>query len=350
MQFTNIVALTLAAFASAAVATETVTVNICAASPTAASSYVVKPTVASTGVAVVPTASTSPIAYAGAASMNGVSALGMIIAGGVALPLQNLAFCRNHTRWVRSLRINGQKSSCLDSRAALRKLLVASEANIQHMASANEQIAAPKKDVPTFSPSKVTVLFVLGGPGAGKGTQCANLVRDYHFTHLAAGDLLRAEQDREGSEFGDLIRDNIKNGIIVPMEITVQLLENAMTDVISKSPDKRGKFLIDGFPRKMDQALKFEESVCPSKFVLFFDCPEEEMQRRLLERGKTSGRADDNAESIKKRFKVFVETSMPVVDYFDKEGRVVKVVATKTPEEVYKETRQKLEERLGKNF
>jgi UMP-CMP kinase len=218
------------------------------------------------------------------------------------------------------------------------------------MAPTNEQIAAPKKDVPTFSPSNVTVLFVLGGPGAGKGTQCANLVRDYHFTHLSAGDLLRAEQDRKGSEFGELIKSYIKDGKIVPMEVTVQLLENAMTEVVDKDNDKRGKFLIDGFPRKMDQALKFEETVCPSKFVLFYDCPEEEMQKRLLKRGETSGRSDDNAESIKKRFKTFVETSMPVVDYFEKEGRVVKVVATKTPDEVYKETREKLEQRLGNNF
>jgi len=123
-----------------------------------------------------------------------------------------------------------------------------------------------------------------------------------------------------------------------------------MTEVVDKDKDKRGKFLIDGFPRKMDQALKFEETVCPSKFVLFYDCPEEEMEKRLLERGKTSGRTDDNAESIKKRFKTFVETSMPVVNYFESEGRVVKVVATKTPDEVYKETREKLEQRLGKNF
>jgi len=212
------------------------------------------------------------------------------------------------------------------------------------------QLAAPHKDTPTFSPDNVTVIFVLGGPGAGKGTQCANLVRDYQFTHLSAGDLLRAEQDRQGSEFGSLIKDCIKNGTIVPMEVTVQLLENAMMETINESKSPKGKFLIDGFPRKMDQSLKFEETVCPSKFVLFFDCPEEEMQKRLLKRGKTSGRADDNEESIKKRFKTFVETSMPVVDYFEKEGRVVKVVATKSPEEVYKETKEKVVQRLGNNF
>lgn len=89
----------------------------------------------------------------------------------------------------------------------------------------------------------------------------------------------------------------------------------------------------------MDQAVKFEETVCPSKFTLFFDCPENEMQKRLLNRGKTSGRADDNEESIKKRFKTFVETSMPVVDYFESEGKVEKISATKAPEEVYEDVK-----------
>jgi UMP-CMP kinase len=92
----------------------------------------------------------------------------------------------------------------------------------------------------------------------------------------------------------------------------------------------------------MDQALKFEESVCPSKFTLFFDVPEDIMQERLLNRGKTSGRSDDNIESIKKRFKTFVETSMPVVDMYETEGRVVKVNATQGPEEVYEEVKAEL--------
>lgn len=110
------------------------------------------------------------------------------------------------------------------------------------MAPTSPRLSAPKKDTPTFSPDKTSVVLVLGGPGAGKGTQCANLVRDYGFTHLSAGDLLRAEQDREGSEFGDMIKEHIKEGIIVPMEVTVQLLENAMMEV-SKG---QGRFLIDG--------------------------------------------------------------------------------------------------------
>ncbi|KAK3625895.1 bifunctional uridylate/adenylate kinase [Elasticomyces elasticus] len=201
----------------------------------------------------------------------------------------------------------------------------------------NPALQAPKRSKPLFSQGvgsgQALVVFVLGGPGAGKGTQCANIVRDYGFQHLSAGDLLRAEQDREGSEFGDMIKTYIKEGQIVPMEVTIQLLENAMTHAIEK--DNKRKFLIDGFPRKMDQAIAFEEKVVPSKFTLFFDVSEEEMRKRLLKRGETSGRSDDNEESITKRFRTFVETSMPVVEMFEKEGRVVKVDARKGPEEVY---------------
>jgi adenylate kinase family enzyme len=101
----------------------------------------------------------------------------------------------------------------------------------------------------------------------GKGTQCQKLVEEFGFCHLSAGDLLRAEQNREGSQYGDLIRTYIKEGTIVPMEITIKLLENAMRDALSEGRsregwgDGKGRFLIDGFPRKMDQALKFEEDV-----------------------------------------------------------------------------------------
>jgi len=209
-----------------------------------------------------------------------------------------------------------------------------------------DQLPAPNRTKPLFSPGtgadSALVVFVLGGPGAGKGTQCANLVRDYGFKHLSAGDLLREEQDRKGSQFGEMIKDYIREGKIVPMEVTIQLLENAMTATIKDNGNR--KFLIDGFPRKMDQAVKFEEAVVPSKFTLFFDCPEEVMQERLLKRGETSGRADDNMESIKKRFRTFVDTSMPVVENFEKQGKVVKVMATESPEKVY----EKVKENFGK--
>jgi UMP-CMP kinase len=210
-----------------------------------------------------------------------------------------------------------------------------------------EKLPAPNRTKPLYSEGtgedSALVVFVLGGPGAGKGTQCANLVKDYGFKHLSAGDLLREEQDRKGSEFGEMIKEYIRDGKIVPMEVTIQLLENAMTAAIKET--KNRKFLIDGFPRKLDQAYKFEEAVVPSKFTLFFDCPEDVMQKRLIKRGETSGRADDNEESIKKRFKTFVETSMPVVEYFEKQGKVVKVMATSSPEDVYADVKKRFTER-----
>ncbi|EED21716.1 uridylate kinase Ura6 [Talaromyces stipitatus ATCC 10500] len=197
---------------------------------------------------------------------------------------------------------------------------------------------------PRFSSDKVTVVFVLGGPGAGKGTQSENLVRDYGFSHLSAGDLLRAEQVREGSEYGELIRHHIREGTIVPMEVTVALLSNAMAAILEQNSSKAtpARFLIDGFPRQIDQAHFFEETVCVSKLVLFLSCPEEVMLSRLLKRGETSGRDDDNIESIRKRFRTFEQTSMPVVREFEEKGKVISVEATGSKEEVYERIKAEL--------
>ncbi|TMS09706.1 UMP-CMP kinase [Larimichthys crocea] len=98
---------------------------------------------------------------------------------------------------------------------------------------------------------KPQVVFVLGGPGAGKGTQCSRIVEGYGYTHLSAGDLLREERAREGSEFGQLIANYIKEGKIVPVEITINLLRKAMEETMQKD-EKKFRFLIDGFPRNED--------------------------------------------------------------------------------------------------
>lgn len=184
------------------------------------------------------------------------------------------------------------------------------------------QAAVEPEKLPEYSPDQVSVIFVLGGPGSGKGTQCDLLVKQYGFVHLSAGDLLRAEQKRPGLKYGELIANYIKNGEIVPQEITIALLNQAIGENLKQGSHK---FLIDGFPRKMDQALTFEHEIVPSKLTIFFDCPEQVMLKRLLKRGETLGRADDNIESIKKRFRTFVDTLMPVVDYFDQQHKVVKV-------------------------
>lgn len=179
----------------------------------------------------------------------------------------------------------------------------------------------------SLTEKKPTVVFVLGGPGSGKGTQCANIVQHFGFTHLSAGDLLRAEI-KSGSENGTMIQNMIKEGKIVPSEVTIKLLQKAMQE------SGNDKFLIDGFPRNEENRAAFEAvTKIEPEFVLFFDCSEEEMERRLLSRNQ--GREDDNIETIRKRFKVFLESSLPVVEYYNSKEKVRKIDAGKPVEEVF---------------
>ncbi|KAG2079172.1 UMP-CMP kinase [Suillus decipiens] len=193
---------------------------------------------------------------------------------------------------------------------------------------------------PVFDAQKVTVIYVLGGPGAGKGTQCSKLVNAFGFCHLSAGDLLREEQNREGSQYGEMIRTYIREGNIVPSHVTMKLLENAMTEEMKKKTgdgwgDGKGRFLIDGFPRKLDQAIGFDETVCLASLVIFFNTSEDVMLRRLLERAKTSGREDDNVATIRKRFRTYNEQTMPVIEHYRTLGKVAEIDSTAAVKEVY---------------
>lgn len=119
--------------------------------------------------------------------------------------------------------------------------------------------------------TKPQVVFVLGGPGAGKGTQCSNIVSKFGFVHLSAGDLLRAERNEPDSKYGELIDSHIKNGTIVPVEITCKLIQNAM------EASAANRFLIDGFPRNKDNMIGWDTTIGDQVdllFVLFLDCPE----------------------------------------------------------------------------
>ncbi|RSH81933.1 uncharacterized protein EHS24_008130 [Apiotrichum porosum] len=210
--------------------------------------------------------------------------------------------------------------------------------------------------MPAFDASKITVIFVLGGPGSGKGTQCDNLVTDFGFKHLSAGDLLREEKSRDGSPLKAKIEYWIKEGMVVPQEVLVQLLTDAMTATLANPPPfapgstladawsgGRGRFLIDGYPRAMDQALMFDANVVQSKFVLFMNTSEDVMRQRMVQRG----RGDDNDETIWKRFVTFHNTSLPVVEHYRSEGKVVDVDASPAPEAVYAQIKAALAQRLG---
>lgn len=174
------------------------------------------------------------------------------------------------------------------------------------------------------------VVFVVGGPGSGKGTQCERIVNKYGFTHLSTGDLLRAEV-ASGSARGKELTAIMEKGELVPLDTVLQLLKEAMEAKVATSKG----FLIDGYPREMEQGTRFENEVTPCQFALYFHVSDETMTKRLLGRAETSGRVDDNEETIKKRLKTFHDITTPVVDYYEQQGKLKKVEAEEGPDEVF---------------
>ena len=186
------------------------------------------------------------------------------------------------------------------------------------------------------------VVFVLGGPGSGKGTQCQLLTErlktkgEREWAHLSAGDLLRAERQK-GGELGDLINARIAAGLLVPSEVTCKLIENAMHEIY----DSEGitKFLIDGFPRSVGNADAWNATMAPPianiAKVLSFECPEEVLTGRLLARATTSGRTDDNLAVIRKRFQTFVKEEGPIVRLYESQGKVSRIAADRPIEDIY---------------
>nr|CAI5862677.1 unnamed protein product [Callosobruchus analis] len=122
---------------------------------------------------------------------------------------------------------------------------------------------------------KVPIIWVLGGPGSGKGTQCDKIVAKYGFTHLSSGDLLRAEV-ASGSPRGKELSDIMERGELVPVEVVLELLKEA---IIKALPTSKG-FLIDGYPREKEQGILFEKNVAPVNLVLFFDASDETLVKR----------------------------------------------------------------------
>lgn len=163
---------------------------------------------------------------------------------------------------------------------------------------------------------------------------------------MSAGDLLRAERNTEGSEYGELIESHIRNGTIVPVEITCSLLEKAMKASQQSSGDQssRGKFLIDGFPRNANNLEGWQTQMSSKvdlKFVLFFDCPRDVCVERCLNRGLAgSGRSDDNVESLNKRINTYLCDTLPIIKYYEDLDLVRKVNGSLPKNQVFDSVRQ----------
>jgi UMP-CMP kinase len=169
----------------------------------------------------------------------------------------------------------------------------------------------------------------LGGPGSGKGVCCEKLSKEYQFKHYSVGQLLRNEATI-GSEEGKLISKHIEEGKIVPRDIVIRILKKEIL-----KNERGSNILVDGFPRELGQVIQFEKEVFPCKFLLFLECSEEEMEKRILGRSKTSGRSDDNPDCMKKRFETFKRQTLPVIDYYKVFDKVKTIDANRTFEEVF---------------
>jgi len=177
-------------------------------------------------------------------------------------------------------------------------------------------------------------LILFGPPGSGKGTQAAKLKEKYGLTHISTGDLFRHEL-KNNTELGQRIRQYIDNGKLVPDEITITMLKNK----INSLPEGQG-FLLDGFPRNIFQAQALdklmEELGANIDLLVSLEVPEEEIVKRILNRGKTSGRSDDNDEEIiRERFHVYQDQTLPVFEYYAKQGKAKSIDGLGSIEEIF---------------
>lgn len=177
-------------------------------------------------------------------------------------------------------------------------------------------------------------LILFGPPGSGKGTQAADLVEKYGLLHISTGDLFRYEIGNN-TPLGLKAKSYMDKGELVPDEVTVGMLKNK----VEANPDVKG-YILDGFPRTIPQSEALDalmESMGQSiSKLIMLDVPDEELVKRLLNRGKTSGRSDDLDEGIiRNRIEVYNQNTTPVFDYYFGKGKSVKVWGVGSLEEIF---------------
>ena len=177
-------------------------------------------------------------------------------------------------------------------------------------------------------------LVIFGPPGSGKGTQSENIINKYGLVHLSTGDLLRAEKN-SGSELGNKIKELIDNGNLVPDSMVEEMVKKN----VAKNKDAAG-FIFDGFPRTTTQAAWLDNMLAEHgqsvTLMLALDVDDNELRTRILERGKVSGRAEDQHVSIiDNRISVYHKQTQPVMDFYSAQGKFVSVDGIGSLDEVF---------------
>ena len=216
-------------------------------------------------------------------------------------------------------------------------------------------------------------IVLLGAPGAGKGTQASVISQKLNLPHLATGDLFRLAVQK-GSKLGQIVKGYMDKGLLAPDEMTIQVVSERLSE-----PDCKNGCLLDGFPRTVTQAKALDKALAECgkalDMGLYIEVPEQALLKRLLGRwicrqcqtpyhevssppkvkgkcdkcgGELYQRADDTEATVKERLKVYFAQTMPVLDYYQKQGKLVKVDGKKQIEEVSGDIAKILDARSGK--
>lgn len=186
-----------------------------------------------------------------------------------------------------------------------------------------------------------SVAFVLGGPGSGKGTNCERIVNEFDYVHLSTGDLLRTEKERN-TQLGIEIESLINQGMLVPPEITVQVIKQEM------KRRNASKYLVDGFPRNSESLQVWNHEMSQHyqiHFAIVLECSNQTMEERLILQRETNTRGDDSDVAIETRLKIYNEVSKHIVDELISVGVTVHHInAELDKESVYRDVRQLFKE------
>lgn len=187
-------------------------------------------------------------------------------------------------------------------------------------------------------------LILFGPPGSGKGTQSEKIVEQFGLIHLSTGNLLRQEIS-EKTPLGLEAKNFMDKGQLVPDEVVIGMIDTCLV----KHPNAKG-FLFDGFPRTIAQAEALDKLLALKKTsiskVLALEVSEDELVRRLLERGKTSGRSDDTDETvIRKRFSVYKNETEPVADYYAAQNKFESIAGEGSVDDIFQKLSSSIEKK-----
>ena len=175
-------------------------------------------------------------------------------------------------------------------------------------------------------------LLLIGAPGAGKGTQADRIAAHFGVVHISSGDLLR-QHVADGTAIGRAAREYMDRGELVPNTLVLDMLRKPVVAAANA-----GGYVLDGFPRTVEQAEAAygvaKELGVAVQLAILLDVKREELISRLLARGKTSGRSDDNAETIERRQQVYEEQTAPLLDYYRQRERLIIVNGDRPVDEV----------------